>query len=194
MGPLHNIWVGMTAAGLYFRKCTDLTSVPCAQTRGLIEAPPMQTGRKWWAQLKVKPSFSLALPPPQTVQHALCTPGLPSVQCEKQHEAGWFLHPHCAGQISYSHLQDAFLNSSFWQNSHLNCLFSPQKSRLAQVDTKYPSKLSIWMAFRIYPHFQWGTNTWAVLCLKVLGFFFWLLPPVKPRFCWVFQLHFCQAA
>lgn len=46
------------------------------------------------------------------------------------------------------------------------------------------------MGFRLYSLFQWGTNTWAVLCLKVLRFVFRLLLLVKHRFCCVFQLHF----
>lgn len=105
-------------------------------------------------------------------------------------QGGSYIHIVQDSSLALSFSQDPFLNSPFCQNSHLNLFFFPQWSWLTQINRNCPSKLSIWMGFRLHSLFQWGTNTWAVLCLKVLCFVFWLLLLVKHRFCCVFQLHF----
>lgn len=167
----------MTAEGNnYFRRCTDLTSLPRVQTRGLTDAPPGETqeisllpvclananrplatgtGRHSWRLNPTSPLLSH--------HHGLC-----SVPCARQvsplssvRSRGGRMVPTstlCRAALLHSLSQDAFLNSFFCWNGHLNPFFFPQRSRLAQINTNYPSKLSIWMAFRFYSLFQWGTN------------------------------------
>lgn len=116
MGPLHNIWVGMTAVGInYFMRCTDLTSLPCFQTRGLTDTPdtgdflptslPGQCkqagigGHSW----RLNPTSPLL-----SHLHGLCSvhwAGHPkSPLCPVW--AAWnriiliLIHTHCAGQLS----------------------------------------------------------------------------------------------
>lgn len=128
------------------------TSLPgqCKQTTG---------HRNWKAQLKVKPNFSLAVPPSWTLQRALCTSSVPSVQCEKQRrQDGSYIHIVQGSSLTLSLTGCIFKQLLLLKWSFKPVFFFPQRSRLAQINTNYPSKLSIWMAFRFYSLFQWGTN------------------------------------
>lgn len=152
MGPLHNIWAGMTAGGLHhFRWCTDLTLLPCVQSTVsltllcsdfLPTSLPMQTERESWAQLKVKPNFSPA-PPHHGLCSVPCAATLSLPLSRREHfvrAAGSRMVPTptlCRAALLDSLSQDAFLNCSFCKNSNLNFFFF----NLAQIN--YFSKLSI---------------------------------------------------
>lgn len=125
MGPLHNIWVGMAAVGLdYFRSCTDLHHCLVYKPEVWLRFP--LTGHRrfpsyqstWSMQLKVKPNSSLA-PPPQGLR-PVPTPSLPLAVWEAAWSRMVPTSTLCNAALLHSLSQDAFLNSFFCQNSHLN--------------------------------------------------------------------------
>lgn len=156
MGPLHNIWVGMAAVGLdYFRSCTDLHHCLVLKAevwlRLLLTGRrrfhshqstwPMQTGGHSW-RLKVKPNFSLAPP----AAWPLCpVQATPSLLCPVGEAAQSRMVPTptlCRAALTLS-LTGCIFKQLLLPKLSFKPFFFSQQSRLAQINTNYPSKLSI---------------------------------------------------